>query len=334
MNAKKPMFPKSFQQFILVTCCLLLPFFSWSQGRTDLWVMPDVAPWNIAHKVAKGETVFMLARRYHVPPAILADANGLTYNDGLKENSTVIVPLGAYNLQSVKPATPGESRTLYYKVEKGDDLYRISRHAGVSQKVMIQWNNLEGRDIKPGQILLVGWVLFDATAINNVPVTPVANTKPVSTSSAQPAVPPVRKVNDTPKYVMLNPATTPEPPIDTDTVETAPPAPAPASLEALYLEQTQNGENVVVEKGSAGFYKVTTNTKGVASIAFHNKAAKGSVIKVKNLNNGRYVFVKVLGPVPLTKQYHNCIIGLSDKVQAVLGVKDTKAFCELSYGGY
>lgn len=305
--------------------------FAWGQDKTDLWVMPEVEPWNVAHKVTKGETIFMLARRYHVPPAILADANGLTYNDGLKENTTVIVPLGAYNLQSVKPATPGEFRTLYYKVEKGDDLYRISRHAGVSQKIMVQWNNLEGREIKPGQILRVGWVLYDATAINNMPATAASTAAPSQTTVTQP--PPVRKANDTPKYVM-QPPVVPMAETDPDTLDTAPPAPAPASLEALYLEQTQNGENVVVEKGSAGFYKVTTNAKGVAAIAFHNKAAKGTVIKVKNLNNGRYVFVKVLGPVPLTKQYHNCIIGLSDKVQAVLGVKDTKAFCELAYGGY
>lgn len=331
------MLPKIFQQFIILTCSLLMSHFAWGQDKTDLWVMPEVEPWNVAHKVTKGETVFMLARRYHVPPAILADVNGLTYSDGLKENSTVIVPLGAYNLQSVKPSTPGEFKTLYYKVEKGDDLYRISRHAGVSQKIMVQWNNLDGREIKPGQILRVGWVLYDGTAINGTPAV-VVNAKPGAATAVPPQTtgtqgPAVRKVNDTPKYVMQSPVV-PVIETDSDAVDTAPPAPAPASLEATYLEQTQNGENVVIEKGSAGFYKVTTNAKGVAAIAFHNKAAKGTVIKVKNLNNGRYVFVKVLGPVPLTKQYHNCIIGLSDKVQAILGVKDTKAFCELNYGAY
>lgn len=320
---------------VLMACCLSLLAVvpSMAQSRSDLWVMPDTEPWNIAHKVSKGETVFMLARRYHVPPAILADANGLSYSDGLKENSTVIVPLGAYNLQTSRPYNPGESKTLYYKVEPGDDLYRISRHAGVARKILAQWNNLETGDVRPGQILLVGWVLYDATAINNTPV--VTATPPVRT-----VTPPARPVQqrDTPKYVMqqqqqpqqAEPVRTDD--AEEDTIEKQP-AP-PASLEALYAEQTQNGANVVTEKGSAGFYKVTTSAKGVAALAFHNKAAKGSVIKVKNINNGRYVYVKVIGPVPMTKQYHNCIIGLSDKVQAVLGVRDAKVFCELSYGGY
>lgn len=326
-----------FFRVLIITCCLALSAVvpSIAQGRADLWVMPDTEPWNVAHKVSKGETVFMLARRYHVPPAILADANGLSYSDGLKENSTVIVPLGAYNLQASKPANPGEAKTLYYKVEPGDDLYRISRHAGVARKILAQWNNLEAGEVRPGQILLVGWVLYDATAINNTPV--VATTPPVRT-----VAPPIRQVpqRDTPKYVMPQQQQQQQhtEPVKTDDVAAEdtiekPPAP-PASLEALYAEQTQNGANVVTEKGTAGFYKVTTNARGVAALAFHNKAAKGSVIKVKNVNNGRYVYVKVIGPVPMTKQYHNCIIGLSDKVQAVLGVKDSKVFCELSYGGY
>ena len=274
----------------------------------------------------------MLARRYHVPPAILADANGLSYSDGLKENSTVIVPLGAYNLQASRPENPGESKSLYYKVEPGDDLYRISRHAGVARKILAQWNNLEAREVRPGQILLVGWVLYDATAINNIPV--VTTTQKVPPPPVRTVTIPVRPVpqRDTPKYVMQQPEAVRTDDIVEDTIERQPAA--PASLEALYAEQTQSGANVVTEKGTAGFYKVTTNARGVAALAFHNKAAKGSVIKVRNINNGRYVYVKVVGPLPLTKQYHNCIIGLSDKVQAVLGVRDTKVFCELSYGDY
>ena len=99
-NAYLLMLPRSFLFYIVVFCFSFLTVLPLSaQSRTDFWVMPDATPWNIAHRVGKGETVFMLARRYHVPPAILADANGLTYNDGLKENSTLIVPLGAYNLQ-------------------------------------------------------------------------------------------------------------------------------------------------------------------------------------------------------------------------------------------
>ena len=330
--------------FVFIITTIAYCFFTSNvsaQGREDLWVMPNVEPWNIAHRVTKGETIFMLARRYHVPPAILADANGLTYNDGLKDNTTLIVPLGAYNLQAERPANPGEAKALYYKVQKEDNFHRISRHTNVSQKVLAGWNNMEGRDVYPGQTLLVGWVLYDATSVNNVPVAAINNNPrgnvpaPVKPSPAS-----VRQA-DTPKYVMRGPnnsaqpnstitaLTDPQP--DTTATDTPP---APNSLEAQYLEETSNGENVVNEKGAASFYKVTSTAKGVASIAFHNKAAKGSVIKVKNTNNGRYVYVKVMGPVPTTKQYYNCIIGLSDKVQKVLGVRDAKAFCELSYAGY
>lgn len=308
----------------------LLSFYSCivaAQTRPDLYVTVKDDSWNIAHRVVKGETVFMLARRYHVPPAILAEANKLSYQDGLRESTIVTIPLGAYNLQSQKPANMAEARTLYYKVGAEDNLYRISRHAGVPQRTLVQWNSLPEAVVKPGQKLLVGWVLYDATQISGAGSPTVQPApKPNITYITQPQV--VQKRVDTPKYV-LDPASVPAPDTATESQ-----APAVVTLQDLFKEQTLQEQNLVWEKGSAAFFAMTTQAKGASVFAFHNKAAKGSVIRVKNMNNGKVVFVKVLGPLPLTKQYYNCIIGLSASAKAALGVRDERTFCELSYAGY
>ena len=58
------------------------------------------------------------------------------------------------------------------------------------------------------------------------------------------------------------------------------------------------------------------------------------VMQVRNLNNGRTIYVKILGPLPDTKQYAGCVLGLSSGAKGALGVRETKAFCEMSYAGY
>ncbi len=326
------MHPKRFFVLLILSVYGFLPAL-FAQSRGDLFVTVTDGTWNIAHPVQKGETIFMLARRYHVPPAILAEANGLSYQNGLRESSIISVPLGAYNLQTQKPANTAEARPLYYKAAPDDNLYRISRHAGVPQRTLVQWNSMPEAVVKPGQKLLVGWVLYDATQLNvsastttASPSTTAAPPRPTVTYITHPAV--AAKQVDTPKYMLSAPSLAP-----TDTSIDVP-GPAVATLQDLFKEQTLQEQNLVWEKGSAAFFSMTTQAKGASVFAFHNKAAKGSVIRVKNMNNGRIVFVKVLGPIPLTKQYFNCIIGLSGSAKAALGVKDAKAFCELSYAGY
>lgn len=304
----------------LLSVCLLFSSINLLSAKADtsLNITVKAGAWTIAHSVKPGETVFMLARRYHVPPAILADANGISYQTSLQESSIVSIPLGAYNLQTEKPINLADARSLYYKVLPDENLNRISKQAGVTQRTLVMWNNLPEPYVNPGQKILVGWLLYDGTQINSGTT---AYQKPTVTYIT---VPPANK----PK---LDTGTTATSIIDTAGTE---PAPLPETLQDVFMEQTNQEQNIIWEKGSAGFFSMTTKAAGASIYAFHNKAAKGSVIRVKNMNNGRVIFVKVLGPLPITKQFYNTIIGLSGSAKAALGVRDQKAFCELSYAGY
>ena len=274
--------------------------------------------WSIVHHVAAGETIFSLSRRYHVPPAILAEANGKTYADGLMLGSILNVPLGAYNMLTDVPPNGDEAKPIYYTIAADDKLYRISRKAGVSQRMLSVWNHLPGNEPAVGSKLLVGWVRFDAT-----PVTPPGINPRIVPAQPQSGMKVTQQ--DTPKYVF-------QPVADTNGSATKPDA--PPTLAQQWAQETADGMNARHEKGSAGFFSLNSTTTGASVYAFHNTAARGTIIQVRNLNNDRVIYVKVLGPMPETKQYAGCIIGLSSSAKAALGIRETKAFCELSYLGY
>lgn len=306
-------------------CCVFLVLLSagvLAQEPNRVYVAPAAKGWQIPHVVQNGETVYMLARRYHVPPAILADANRTTFDAPLPQGSTVYIPIAAYNYMDNRPATLDNARTLYYKVGDDDNLYRLSRRTGVQQYVLQGWNQMSDNAVQPGLQLIVGWVLYDATPINIPP--PVTTTPPASTV-VRPMPRPILRPRMQPPVVDTTSVYIPM--TDTMTIVSV--------EERAYMEQTSNGQNVVEEKGTAAFYSLSSGSNGTVYYAFHNAAAKGSIIKVINPGNGRSIFVKVIGTLPGTKQYHNSIIGISGNARRALGTfGEDKLWCELHYAGY
>ena len=106
------------------------------KGRDTLQVVFQDDKWVIAHTIKWGETLFKLSKRYHVPPALLADMNKVSYQTGLVPDSTLYIPLGAYNQVKRNSTNRNDIRPLYYIVGKYDNLFRIAHVSGVQQKQM------------------------------------------------------------------------------------------------------------------------------------------------------------------------------------------------------
>ena len=81
---------------ILLMICLLWSAGSFAQNERFFVVHKD-GNLIIEHKARTGETVFSVARRYHVPPSMLADANRLDYKAELEQGQIIDVPLAVYN---------------------------------------------------------------------------------------------------------------------------------------------------------------------------------------------------------------------------------------------
>ena len=98
------------------------------------------------HRVKKNETLFSLAKKYHVPLTELKSANNLVRNQ-VKVGDTLIIPS-----RSVASGNDekGKSPSATYKIRKGDTLSRISKKTGVSVAELKRLNSLGKAKLKPG----------------------------------------------------------------------------------------------------------------------------------------------------------------------------------------
>lgn len=305
-------------RFLTVAIMLFAAHSCFAQKADSLFISNTTDGWYITHKVHPGETLFSVARRYHVPPAMLADANNMTYNGDLTGKSSMKIPLGAYN-QATSPMSSSDARPVYYRTTAEDNLYHISKRAGTQQYRLQELNHMTDNSIRPGQVLLTGYILYDATEM------------PVVTN---PKVPPVKNntaANIPPRTTTIT-APPPIPGTQTDTFKLAADT-AVSKGEQLYLEQTNNGENATAEKGPAAFFPMSAGS-GDIYFGFHNTAPKGTIVKVHNPGNGKEVYVKIIGSLPANKKFYNTVIGISNRARASLGTVEQRLWVELSYRAY
>ncbi|RYZ13715.1 MAG: LysM peptidoglycan-binding domain-containing protein [Sphingobacteriales bacterium] len=217
--------------------------------------------------------------------------------------------------------------TTYYRAGEEDDLRRISRLVNVAQSAIQRWNNLVTPDIEAGDILQIGWIAYDKYQV------PFANnaTMPVTPPVATTGKPPVSKTPVTnPAATVKKPAPVSTPaqsiqPDDDDTLEEV------SAYAQLYDQQTSGNTNFNEEQGAAVFYPLKTKVGPGVYYAFHNTAARGSILKIMNPASGKIIYAKVIGTLPNLKEYHNAVIGLSNNSIGVLGATDQRMFCKIKY---
>lgn len=268
--------------------------------------------WMIKHEIRKGDNLFSLSRHYHVPPAILSDANKLPYAAPLIEHSNYYIPIGAYNSRSSAPENMEDLRPLYYVVSDETELRVISKYSNVPLTTLQRWNHMSGKRAQIGDVLFVGWVLYDITEPVHQTVAP--QTTQVHNISVESTPPP--QANPHEQVTIIRMPDTTAKPVSKD--------------EQTYMSQTNNGQSANEEKGSAAFFESAHH--GDTYLAFHNGTTKDKIIKVTNPGNGKYIFVHCIGAVPEIKLYNNCIIGISSNARAALGADGDKAWVDLSFG--
>lgn len=285
-------------RYILLLIALLPGLSLFAQEEDSLYVVKKDGNWEIKYTVKEHETARMLAKRFHVPEGQLEYSNDEGTMKKLVEGANVYIPVLKENFYVIKPRGFAAKNIipLYYKANGRDEIAVLATYSGVTKVEFRDWNTLKGNTLKSGQILFIGWIKMI--------------------------------VKDTADAASLLAYPMPKKPVVADTVAIN--APVPGGLDTIYNRQTNNGLNVLTEKGTAVFFDKPG--KNNMNYAFHNEAARGSIIKVYNPGSGKFTYVKVLGPLPDTKLYAGSIIGISNGAKDALGiVNDTKAWCELSY---
>ncbi|MBS1588161.1 MAG: LysM peptidoglycan-binding domain-containing protein [Bacteroidetes bacterium] len=302
------------RRILLFYTSLLISFYSFAQKKDSLFVIPDHGGMSIEYIAKTGETVFSIARKFHVPPAILTDANDFSFQQNLSNGTRVIVPLGAYNLLNAEPVN-NEAQPYYYRITSEVKPSKIAKYTSASWVTVQRWNHLTTSDLKMGQTLLLGWVMYDATPMTLPKPTPETTRLKVVEEDMNP------RTKKTSEVVYVKPVSDSAKP-NPDTVSEG---------EQLFLSQTNQGGSVFEEKGTAAFFKRAGRSTNGIYFAFHNNARRGAILKIFSPVSGKTIYAKVIGTVPNTAVFHNALIGISSDARIALGARSNKLWCEVSY---
>ncbi len=106
------------------------------------------------HRVEEGETLTLLARRYHTSPSAISEANSLASDEKIQPGDKLIIP--------VTPGREGRERVVVegsrirYTVKRGDSLVSIARDFDVSVSQLRRWNRLSAKsNVRPGRVLII-----------------------------------------------------------------------------------------------------------------------------------------------------------------------------------
>lgn len=108
----------------------------------DKWVS-----WR-RHRVAAGETLTAIAKKYRVTPKAIADANNLESTMALNAGEKLIIP-------AIQPAAENKRRMVSYRVRKGDTFLGIADRFSVEGEDLLKWNRLKFRRVSRGMVLRI-----------------------------------------------------------------------------------------------------------------------------------------------------------------------------------
>jgi LysM repeat protein len=299
------------RRYFLGALMLLFAFVTDAQNKDSLFTTAKDERLFIKYPVRKGETVFSIAQCYSVPAVVLAQSNDMSFQDKIEPPTVLLIPLGNYNFIKSEPSVLSTARPLFYKVKPNDKLSELSQYSSLDEAELIVLNNIQQTNLPVGCILKMGWVQY----------------QPDNTIGLRKSVPETGTGSNRSSVVPATLSNTAAHPEVKDTTKEL------SMLEQIFVYQTSNGQSLITQSGMVVFFKSQSKVSNQLLFSFSDDIPKGKVVKVSNPSNGKFVFVKVLGPMPKTKQYHNAKIGIDDRAERELGINDSKLWCDLVYGG-
>jgi len=118
---------------------------------------------NRQHTVAKGETLFSVAQRYHLSVSELKQINGLRaeqVNAGTRLTVAVAdarqsVAKAESKTETARPTGKKPAKLAQYTIRRGDTLVSIAKQFKVEKDDLLRWNRIQAGDIKAGQTLTI-----------------------------------------------------------------------------------------------------------------------------------------------------------------------------------
>lgn len=251
------------------------------------------------HTVKKNENLYSIAQQYTVPALVLSQNNDVSFYESLAPDRKLWIPLGRYNYLKTKPEDTNTYKALYVKLRGNETYPMLAASIEVSEEIIRNWNQGLALSALPHNVVFMGWALCQSS--------------PASTSNEQ--------------ALLTNPKTPIAAPVLRTSAKKDTVKGPPSELELVYKYQTSNGQFVDSLDGMVVFFKPQTTVNQKLLYAFSNEIAKGRVVKIVNPSNNKFVYAKIIGNLPATKQYLNAKIGLDGRARTELDTREIKLWC-------
>ncbi len=308
----------------------------------------------VKHKVGKGDSFYAIARKYGVSMDQIVAANPKVKGT-LSIGQVVLVPRSMTVLVAAdKPAaatspTPraaekparavataaapvssrAATRTQTHFVASGQTLSAIARKYHVSVTDIRRWNKLKNDNLRLKQRLIVSAAPSPAPA--SAPMeAPAAVREDKPTVATKDEVAKVEATKDDARKEETRKEERREEAHADASADTPRRAPGTdAAYDTTAGTEVAESLRKVTENGMAEV--IESSGESTKFLALHRSAAVGSLLQVKNPQNGQSVYVRVIGKLPPTGSNENVIIRLSKRAMQKLQVVDARFRVEVSY---
>lgn len=313
------------------------------------------------HTIAKGETLSMLAKKYHTTVGDIMRLNGMHADSKLSIGQKIKIPTTATVAKKtdttvtkktvvVKPPTAKQSAALIHVVQAKETLYGISKKYKVSLETIKKLNNLKSDNLEVGQELALNTEGANAIAAKKTQL--VAKPTQLSTVDNPPLVtnPVFTKEETKPDTIKQEIALQKNENTDANKID----------ITTSVATQTQENNQMPVmnsintqKDGSDNFFTAAYSTEGAGKMVesvtgtsmifktasgwsdkkfyiLMNEAPAGSVVKITS-SNGNVVYAKVLWGLDKMKENNGLNFRISEATAAALGITDAKFQLTVNY---
>jgi LysM repeat protein len=314
---------------------LLASLFTLTAAAQEKLVVKGKSPdLYVVYTVAAETSLQSISNQFGQSVTKLSTYNGFNPNSNIAKGTEVKIPLTEYNL--VRTRGGSNSAPVYHIVEKGEGLLKISKDNKLTMATMRQWNGLKTDAVKPGDALVIGYMV---------------NAKPIDTKQSEakndktvkqglndmPAVPVINKEEPAGKATQSASAvpTNSKPSAKKETPPVLSPA-APAVKEgdegyfAVSFAEHDEEQTQQYQTGDAATFKTISGWSDRKYYVLINDVAPETIVRITAPNN-KSICAKVLGPLQETKEGTGLLLRMSNSAASTLGITDAKITVRVTY---
>ena len=133
------------------------------KGNLLLAKLKDIPEWHlripyyIKHRVKKGESLYILARKYHTSVKAIINLNRIKNSRIIRAGRILKIPVGSRRIYPapISRVVIYNGKGLRYRVKSGDSLWKIARRFGVTINEIMLVNRMKNPTLRIGQVIYI-----------------------------------------------------------------------------------------------------------------------------------------------------------------------------------